>query len=190
VHRLAVEEQMRIPVGRVLEIPERAVVVLAGAAGSGKSTFAARHFRPTEVVSSDACRALVADDENDQSATNDAFELLDLIVEKRLRAGRLTVVDATNAKPDSREPFVALARRHDAIPVAIVFDLPDRLCLERNRARAERAVAPYVVRAQIRALRRSLPALEREGFRAVHVFRSAEELDTAVVRLGRLAAGP
>jgi predicted kinase len=183
-----VEEQLRIPVGRVLEIPERALVVLVGAAGSGKSTFAARHFRPTEVVSSDTCRALVADDENDQAATNDAFELLDLIVEKRIRAGRVTVVDATNVKPDQRESFVALARDHETAPIAVVFALPERLCLDRNAMRPDREVAPYVLRAQARALRRSLRGLEREGFDVVHVFRSQEDVDSAIVRIRKAGA--
>jgi protein phosphatase len=180
-----VDEQMRMSVSRVLEFPERALVVLAGASGSGKSTFAARHFRPTEVASSDVCRALVADDENDQLATNDAFELLDLIVEKRVRAGRLTVVDATNVKPDMREWLVALARRYETVPVAVVFDLPGRLCLERNAGRPDRDVAPYVLRAQVRALRRSLHRLEQEGFGQIHVFRSAADVDAAVVTVRR-----
>jgi protein phosphatase len=183
-----VEDQLRIPVGRVVEIPERALVVLAGASGSGKSTFAARHFRPTEVVSSDTCRALVADDENNQAATNDAFELLDLIVEKRVRAGRLTVVDATNVKPDHRESYVVLARGHEAAPIALVFAVPERICLERNAMRPDRAVAPYVLRAQGRALRRSLRGLEREGFDVVHVFGSQEDVDSAVVRIRKAGA--
>lgn len=176
---------MRMSVARVLDVPSNALVVLAGASASGKSTFAARHFRRTEVVSSDACRALVADDENDQAATNDAFELLDVIVEKRVRAGRLTVVDATNVKADMREGPIALARRHGAPSVAIVFDLPERLCLERTAVRPDRDVAPYVVRAQIRALRRSLPGLAREGFGEVHVFRSPDDVDAAIVRVER-----
>ena len=182
------DEQLRIHVGRVLELPERALVVLVGPSASGKSTFAARHFRPTEIVSSDVCRALVADDENDQSATNDAFELLDSIVEKRVRAGRLTVVDATNVKPDQREGYVVLARNHEAAAVAVVFALPERVCHERNALRPDRKVAPYVLRAQARALRRSLPGLEHEGFGHVHVFGSQEDVDSAVVRITRAGA--
>lgn len=178
-------EQTRLPLSRVIELPEPALVVLVGASGSGKSTFAARHFRATEVVSSDACRGLVSDDENDQSATNDAFELLQFIVAKRLRAGRLTVVDATNVKPDHREPLVVLALRHHAAPVAIVFDLAEHICLERNRTRPDRDFPPHVVRAHVRALRRSLGGMHREGFRCVHAFRSTDDIDTTVVRAPR-----
>lgn len=118
-----------------LSIPEFSLVVLVGASGAGKSSFARAHFRPTEVLSSDFCRGLVADDENDQAATGDAFDVLHYVAAKRLAAGRLTVVDATNVQPEARAPLVALARAHDCLPVAVVLDLPERLCQERNRAR-------------------------------------------------------
>src|SRR5919202_5004274 len=102
-----------------IKIPELALVVLIGASGAGKSTFARRHFRPTEVLSSDYCRALGSDDENDLAATKDAFEVLHFIAAKRLAGGRLTVVDATNVKPEARKPSVALAREYPVLPVAI-----------------------------------------------------------------------
>src|SRR5579871_127021 len=121
-----------------LTIPDLSLVVLIGASGCGKSTFARRHFLPTETLSSDACRALVSDDENNQAATNDAFEVLHFIAARRLAAGRLTVVDATNVRPEARGPLVALARRYHCLPVAIVFDLPERICQERNRTRPDR----------------------------------------------------
>src|SRR5512143_3836831 len=118
-----------------LTLPELSLVVLVGPSGSGKSTFARRHFRPTEILSSDYCRGLVSDDENDQSATKDAFDVLHFIAAKRLAAGRLTVVDATNVQPEARKPLVELARRYHCLPVAIVLNLPERLCHERNRSR-------------------------------------------------------
>src|ERR1700732_4039612 len=114
------------------ELPYFALVVLIGSTGSGKSTFARKHFLPTEITSSHYCRALVSDDENDLAATNDAFEVLHFIAAKRLAAGRLTVVDATNVQPEARKPLVALAREYDVLPTAIVFNLPERLCQDRN----------------------------------------------------------
>jgi protein phosphatase len=169
-----------------LEIPELSLVVLVGASGSGKSTFARAHFRPTEIVSSDMCRGLVADDENDQSATPDAFELLHFIVGKRLAAGRLTVVDATNVQPRDRAQLVALAREHDVLPAAVVLDLPERLCLERAAARADRDFGPHVVRRQHDQLRRGLRGLRREGFRSVHILDSEDEVAAATVTRTRL----
>ncbi|KUL48977.1 polynucleotide kinase-phosphatase [Streptomyces sp. NRRL F-4489] len=161
-------------------MPDLSLVVLVGATGSGKSTFAARHFKATEVVSSDFCRGLVSDDENDQSASGDAFEVLHFIVGKRLAAGRLTVVDATNVQAEARAQLVRLAREHDVLPVAIVLDVPERVCAERNAVRADRAGMPRrVIQRHQRELRRSLGKLEREGFRAVHVLRGAEEVDAA-----------
>lgn len=169
---------------RKLPVTDLSLVVLIGATGSGKSTFARRHFKPTEVISSDFCRGLVADDENDQSASTDAFDVLHHIVGKRLAAGRLTVVDATSVQRESRRQLVQLARGHDVLPIAIVLDMPEEVCAERNAARPERADMPrHVIQRHRRELRRSLRGLEREGFRKVHVLRSPEEADTAEVVL-------
>ena len=166
-----------------LEVPALSLVLLVGATGSGKSTFGRAHFKPTEVISSDYCRGLVADDENDQAATPDAFDVLDYIVGKRLAAGRLTVVDATNVQPDARRKLVALAREHDVLPVAIVLDLPERLCADRNATRPDRQFGPQVLRRQRDQLRRGLKGMQREGIRIVHTLRSAEEV--AAVELVR-----
>jgi protein phosphatase len=171
---------------RELAIPELSLVVLVGVTGSGKSTFARAHFKPTEVISSDYCRGVVADDENDQSATKDAFEVLHFIVGKRLAAGRLTVVDATNVQPEARRELVTLAREHDVLPVAIVLDLPERLCAERNATRPDRDFGPHVIRRQRGMLRRSLPGLQREGFRTVHVLRTPEQIDAARITRTKL----
>ncbi|MFE5828668.1 polynucleotide kinase-phosphatase [Streptomyces sp. NPDC056508] len=171
---------------RVLPVTDLSLVVLVGATGSGKSTFARRHFKPTEVLSSDFCRGLVADDENDQSASRDAFDVLHHIAGKRLAAGRLTVVDATNVQQDARRQLVQLARTHDVLPIAIVLDLPEQVCRERNAARPDRADMPaHVIQRHRRELRRSLRGLEREGFRKVHVLRSVEEVEAAEVVLER-----
>ncbi|MET9100725.1 polynucleotide kinase-phosphatase [Streptomyces antibioticus] len=168
--------------GRALPVTDLSLVVLIGASGSGKSTFARRHFKPTEVISSDFCRGLVSDDENDQSATRDAFDVLHYIAGKRLAAGRRTVVDATSVQSDARRKLVELAREHDVLPIAIVLDVPEEVCAERNAARTDRADMPRrVIQRHIRELRRSLRHLEREGFRKVHVLRGVADVDGATV---------
>jgi protein phosphatase len=170
-------------VTRALEVPELSLVVLVGVSGSGKSTFAAAHFKPTEILSSDFCRGLVADDENDQSATSHAFDVLHYIAGKRLASGRLTVVDATNVQARARKPLVELAREHDALPVAIVLDVPEGTCVKRNAARPDRDFDSRVIHRQHGDLRRSLKGLQREGFRAVHVLRDEAEIaDAAITR--------
>jgi protein phosphatase len=168
--------------GRRIAITDLALVVLIGATGAGKSTFARRHFRPTEVISSDYCRGLVADDENDQSASADAFDVLHYITGKRLAAGRLTVVDATNVQTEARRQLVRIAREHDVLPIAVVLDTEEEVCAARNATRPERAgVGRHVVKRHRRELRRSLRGLEREGFRKVHVLRGSDEIDGATV---------
>lgn len=163
--------------GRTLPVTDLSLVVLIGASGSGKSTFARAHFKPTEVISSDFCRGLVADDENDQSASGDAFDVLHYIAGKRLAAGRLTVVDATNVQQESRRQLVELARAHDVLPIAIVLDVPEDVCAARNAERTDRAGMPRrVITRHTRELRRSLRHLEREGFRKVHILRGVEEI--------------
>ena len=169
-----------------LRVPELSLVCLVGASGSGKSTFAREHFGRFEVLSSDFCRGLVSDDENDQAATAAAFDVLHHIAGKRLEAGRLTVVDATNVQPEARRSLVALARAHDVLPVAVVLDLPERVCLERNASRADRTFGDNVVTRQRDQLRRSLKHLGKEGFRKVHVLRSESEVAEAVVVRERL----
>ncbi|MFD5520388.1 polynucleotide kinase-phosphatase [Streptomyces sp. NPDC127066] len=168
--------------GRVLPVTDLSLVVLIGASGSGKSTFARRHFKPTEVISSDFCRGLVADDENDQSASGDAFDVLHYIAGKRLAAGRRTVVDATSVQQDSRRQLIELAKKYDVLPIAIVLDVPEEVCAERNAARTDRAEMPRrVIQRHIRELRRSLRSLEREGFRKVHVLRGVKDAENASV---------
>ncbi|MDQ3632619.1 MAG: polynucleotide kinase-phosphatase [Actinomycetota bacterium] len=160
-----------------IDVPDPSLVVLVGASGSGKSTFARRHFLATEVLSSDACRGLVADDPNEQSATQDAFAVLEFIAARRLAQPRLTVVDATNVQRPSRKALVQLARAHDLFPVAVVLDLPEAVCQERNRGRADRAFGPHVVRRQRTQLHRSLRGLQKEGFRRTWVLDSPEQIE-------------
>lgn len=169
-----------------ISIPELSLVVLVGPSGAGKSSFGRKHFLPTEVISSDFCRGLVADDENDQTASTDAFDVLNFIVAKRLAAGRLTVIDATNVTPEARKPLVTLARQHDCLPVAIVLDLPKSICQARNAERPDRQFGGHVLGRQVSQLRRSIRGLKREGFRHVFVLSSPEEIDAATIERVKL----
>ena len=164
-----------------IQIPKLSLVVLIGPSGSGKSTFAQQHFLNTEVLSSDYCRGLVSDDENDQAATNDAFDVLHYVASKRLAAGRLTVVDATNVQPEARKPLVNLARQFHVLPVAIVLNLPEKLCVERNVGRTDRTFGPHVIRQQRSQLRQSLRRLKREGFRHVFVLENVEDVAASAI---------
>jgi protein phosphatase len=159
-----------------IALPDPSLVVLIGASGSGKSSFAREHFIATEVISSDFCRGLVSDNENDQAATPDAFAVLHFIASRRLAQPRFTVIDATNVQREARKPLVALAKQHDLFPVAIVLDQPEALCQERNRTRADRQFGAHVVRRQRDDLRRSIKGLQREGFRNVWVLRTPDEV--------------
>lgn len=165
----------------MITLPELSLVLLIGPSGSGKSTFARKYFKATEVLSSDFCRGLVSDDENDQNATTDAFEVLHFILAKRLATGKLTVIDATNVQVESRKSLIAIAREYHCLPVAIVFDLPEKLCQERNKQRPDRNFGPHVIRQQLQQMRRSLRGLEREGIRRIFTLSSPEEIDAATV---------
>jgi protein phosphatase len=160
-----------------LTIPELSLVVLIGSSGCGKSTFARKHFKPTEVISSDFCRGLVSDNDNDQTVTNTAFEVLHYIASKRLQLGNLTVVDATNVQEAARKPLVQLARNYHCLPVAVVFNLPEKVCQERNKSRNDRQVGEHVIRNHTQQLRKSIRGLQKEGFRYVYVLNSPEEVE-------------
>lgn len=162
-----------------LAIPGSSLVLLIGPAGCGKSTFAKKHFKPTQVVSSDFCRALVSDDEGDQSASAAAFEVLHLIAAKRLSAGRLTVIDATNVQKRARASLLAMARTYRRPAVAIVFNLPVEVCIEQDRKRTHRRVGAEVIRKQTHDLQRSLPDLENEGISRVYILSSAAQAASA-----------
>lgn len=164
-----------------IEIPQLCLVALIGASGSGKSTFASRHFGRFEVISSDLCRGLVSDDENDQTVSKDAFDVLGYIAGKRLAAGRLTVIDATNVSKDARRQLVEIAKAYDVLPVAIVLDVPVPVAVERNRARPDRDFGAHVVKRHHDQLRRSLRGLGREGFRKVHVLSGVDEIDSVEI---------
>lgn len=165
-----------------LDIPKLSLVVMVGPSGSGKSSFARKHFKSTEVISSDFCRGILSDDENNQSVTDHAFELLHYIAAKRLQLGKLTVIDATNVQPEARKPLVELARAYHCLPVAIVLDMPERVCHDRNQARTDRNFGPHVIKNQKSQLARNIRNLQREGFRHVHILRSPEEVDRVTIQ--------
>jgi protein phosphatase len=161
-----------------IEIPKLSVVALVGASGSGKSTFASRFFKPTEIMSSDFFRAMVSDDETDQGSTKDAFDALYYVAEKRLSAGKLVVIDATNVQKDARNAVLELAHRQDVHAIAIVLDFPEELCQKRNKTNPARDYPPRVIHNQTRALRKSLKYMRKDGFRCVYVLKSPEEIET------------
>jgi protein phosphatase len=167
----------------VIELTEGSLVALVGCAGSGKTSFAQRHFARYQVLSSDVCRGLVADDENDQDATPDAFEVLYFIAGKRLAQHRLTVVDATNVNAFARAQVVKCAQRYHALCVAIVLDLPLELCIERATSRLDRQVTAEVVRAQYESLRGAMGGLIGEGFQRVHRIGSLDELNETAITI-------
>jgi predicted kinase len=164
-----------------LIVPDPSLVVLIGPSGSGKSTFARRHFRASEVLSSDYCRYLVCDDENNQAATNDAFEVLHCITAKRLAACRLTVIDATNVQASARERLLALARRHAVSTVAIILNVTESVCLERNQTRPDRTLLPDVIRDQHQELQGGITGLEQQGFRHIYTLNGPDEIDSAQI---------
>ncbi|MCL2151254.1 MAG: AAA family ATPase, partial [Coriobacteriia bacterium] len=167
-----------------IEIPELAVVALIGVSGSGKSSFAARYFQPTEVLSSDYFRAMISDDIENQAVSADAFDALYYLANKRLSRGLSVVIDATNVQRDARAAVLHLAKEQDCQAVAIVLDMPEQLCNERNAQREDRRVTAQVVRRQAEQLRRSIRHLKKEGFRRIYVLKSAEEAaDVEITRI-------
>lgn len=164
-----------------ISIPDFSLVVLIGASGSGKSTFAARHFLPTEIISSDKARALISDDATNQAVTTDAFDLVRAIAEKRLKHRKLTVIDATNVRAADRKPWVELARRWHALPIAVVIEPGIDICVERNKARPNRRFGAAVIRRMVAEIHKGQRGLGREGFRQVWELRTPEGVEAAVV---------
>jgi len=150
---------------------------MIGASGSGKSSFAAKHFHKHEIVSSDTCRGMVSNDENSLEATNDAFDLLHYLVGLRLKRGLLTVIDATNVQAYARKQLIALAREHHVLSVAVVLNLPVDICEARNAGRADRNFGRHVIRQHSQQLKKSLRRLRKEGFQQVYVLGSEQETD-------------
>ena len=168
--------------GPRITIPDLSLVLLMGPAGSGKTTFANRHFKPTEILSIEQARAMVADDERDQAALDDAFASMSYLAMRRLAAGRTTVIDDRHLAQGTREMLIGLAQEHHVIPVAVVFHMPESVLLERNRSRGRDGVPAEILMQQTRAFRQMLPGLGREGFRHIYEILSPQEAEAAEVR--------
>lgn len=168
---------------RTLEVPEFALVALIGASSSGKSTLTRNHFLPTEILSSDHFRGLVSNDENDQSCTADAFDSLYYLLAKRLARGKLSVVDATNVRAEDRKRLIEHAQKFQCLPVAIVLNVPESVCLGRNSLRPDRMLNPLIIRQQIADLQRDLGGLESEGFRYIYILDGPEDIEIRRVPL-------
>lgn len=159
------------------KLPEKCLVLLIGASGSGKSTFAKKYFAESEIISSDACRAIVSDDENNQAATSDAFDVLHYILNKRLKNGRLTVIDATNVQPESRRKLIQIADENYMQTIGLVFNFEVDISFERNQNRPERSFGRHVVANHVRDLRRGLRGIHKEGIRHCYYFRDPADVD-------------
>jgi len=177
----------------VIRLVRPSVVVLCGPAACGKSTFAARHFRPTQVISSDRCRALVCDDEQDQRFQAQAFALLDFLVERRLGVNRLCVIDSTALSQGARQSLLELAREYRVPCVVFLFETPLAVCIARDAGR-ERTVGQPVVERQYQMFEQAKSSIAQEGFDQIVELRGAE-LDKMRIEIvfrpaPRVAAGP
>lgn len=169
-----------------LNLPELSLVLLIGASGAGKTTFAAKHFKDTEILSSDRFRGMISDDENDQSVTDGAFNLLNQLLEMRLKLGRFTVIDATNIQADERLPLLKLAKQYHFSTSAIVLNMSRGICMERNRNRQDRQLPEHIIDSQLRQIRRSLRSIKNEGFRHIYILNTPEEAEQVRVLRQRM----
>jgi alkanesulfonate monooxygenase SsuD/methylene tetrahydromethanopterin reductase-like flavin-dependent oxidoreductase (luciferase family)/predicted kinase len=147
----------------VERLPDPALVVLVGASGSGKSTWAQHRFRAQEIVSADDLRGVVGSGRHDLDASKEAFTLLDLIVSGRVRRGLTTVVDTLGLEPDRRHSYLDLARGRGLPAVVVLFDTDPDLCRRRNADR-DRPVPARVLSEQVRAFRTVADTVDQEGW--------------------------
>jgi predicted kinase len=163
---------------KIIKVPRRSLLVLCGPAGSGKSTFAAQRFPATSIVSSDYCRAIICDDENNQQVNRDAFELFHFIIQKRLSLGRFTVADSTALQADARRKLRNLSRRFGYFGCLLIFNISPEICLERNKSR-HRLVEEKVIPYHTGLLQRTLLDAPLEGWEQIHIL-GEQDMDTIV----------
>ncbi|NLC94595.1 MAG: AAA family ATPase [Bacilli bacterium] len=165
-----------------IKVPRFSLIVLVGPNSSGKSSFAEKHFKKSEIVSLDNCRYLISDEARDPQATTKAYELMNEIITKRLSLRKLTVVDATNVLKHQRLELINLANIHHALTVAIVFNLPKDIILANNRQKVF-AVDENIIEYQYHQLEDSLATLKQEGFNSVYIINSLEEFMNTEITL-------
>lgn len=165
----------------LIKIPEFCLVALIGPSGSGKSTFARRNFKQTEILSSDFFRGMICDEEHNQDASKEAFEALYAILKKRLKRLKITVVDATNVKRESRQILLDMAKKYHCTLIAVVLNMPEKLCIDRNIMRLSRCVPAEIVSQHVEDLHISLPGLKSEGFKHIYVLSSPEEANSVII---------
>ena len=164
----------------IIHLPDPSLILLIGVSASGKSTFAKRHFFPTQIISSDHCRAIICDDEKDQSVTPQAFRLLHYIVRQRLNIGKLTVIDATNLQQKARIPLLQIASARQIPAIAIVFDIPETLCIRRDLSR-NRTVGSEVINRQFLDFQSTKTQLESENFHQVITFKGVSQINRSKI---------
>ncbi len=170
-------------------LPEFSLVALVGVTGAGKTTFAKRHFRPTQILTSDALRALVSDNENCMEATRDAFEILYLVTRKRLARQLTTVIDATNIQHYARHRILELAAEYRATPAAIVLNVPEEICLERTLKRPDRPFGAEIVNEHFREFYQTMKVIHTEGFQPLYILNGVEAIENAIVNWSGAASG-
>lgn len=154
---------------RIIQIPFNTLVILCGPAGCGKSTFARKFFLETQIVSSDRCRALVSDDENNMHVSGMAFKLFHMLIDMRLSQGQLTVADSTALDRSARDRLKKLAAKHNSHTLLVMFNIPLELCMRQNDSR-ERNVEPAVIKKHMQKLGRAARAVTEEGYDQYYIF--------------------
>jgi protein phosphatase len=166
-----------------IKIPSFSLVLLMGASSSGKSTFARNNFKSTEIISSDTSRSLVDDDENNQDASKDAFELMHFLTEKRLKRGKLTVIDATNVQKENRAKFLEIAKKYNCHTTIISFDIEEEIIKKRHDLRKDRFFGYDVLYLHRNDFKKSIKSIGNEGFNQIYLLKSPQDVEQVEIIL-------